>query len=156
MKLSESEQIGLISFVVDFDEIADIDKFYQEMIKLQKENKTANSGGDQVGTIMKLFGGSFSPDFVKLFALKKRKLTRFKQPKEAKPEGVEEDENTAMMRMMMADAKYKSIYHLPGKVKKASHPDAKIDGKDVIVEVNFLDYVEGKATLENVIKFKKK
>lgn len=154
MNISESKEVGLISFVVNFEEIGDIDKFYKGMVKLQEDNNS--DANKQLGGIMKMFGGSFTKDFKQLYKLKKRKITRFKQPKEAAGEGAEADENMAMMKMMMTDAKYKSIYHLPGKVKKASHPDAKIDGKDVMIEVNLLDYMEGKITLENEIKFKKR
>ncbi len=153
MNMSESKGVGLMGFVIDFEDLSDIDMFYKRMSELQAMGE--NSGNKQLGGIMNLFGGTMGSNFKQLYKLKRRKLTRFKQPK-TPAEEVEEDENMAMMKMMMSGAKYKTIYHLPGKVKKASHPNAKINGKDVIVEVNLLDYQEGKVTLENEIKYKRK
>ncbi len=64
------------------------------------------------------------------------------------------DETMQMMKMMLADASHKIIYHLPGKVKKTNISNARIEGKDLFVESSLLETMDGKSDLSGWIKFK--
>lgn len=153
MNISESKNIAKIAFQLDFDKIEEIDYFNRELAKMGKNGK----GAGPMGGFADLFGASSQ-----LYKLKKRKLTRLKQPKKdfAKQlgEGGDAEQNMEMAKMMFAGAKYTTVLNLPGKVKKASHPKATIsaDGKTVTVSQDMIDYMEGRVNFENVIKFKKK
>lgn len=61
-----------------------------------------------------------------------------------------------MVRAMMGDMTYTTIYHFPGKVKNFSNKDAKLDsdGKTLRLQVNMLDR-EKVSTLRNKVSYKK-
>ena len=66
------------------------------------------------------------------------------------------DDELGMAKMFFSAASYKTVYHFPGKVKKATMSGAEIDGKTVTINNSFLDLMEGKAKMEGEIKFKKR
>lgn len=61
-----------------------------------------------------------------------------------------------MIKAMMGDMTYNTIYHLPGKVTQFSNKDAKLDadGKTLRLSVNLLDRTKS-FTLENNISYQK-
>lgn len=61
-----------------------------------------------------------------------------------------------MVRAMMGDMTYTTIYHLPGKVKNISNKDAVIsaDGKTVTLKVNMMDRQKA-MSLRNKVSYKK-
>ncbi|GAB4414945.1 MAG: hypothetical protein OHK0039_23160 [Bacteroidia bacterium] len=68
----------------------------------------------------------------------------------------EQQEAMQMARMMMADANYKIIYHMPGKVRKMTNESATLtDGKKtVVLDAGFLDILDGKVLMGNKVVFK--
>ena len=72
--------------------------------------------------------------------------------------GEENEQAIEMAKMMLGDASYKMIYHMPGKVKKISNDQAELseDKKTVTLSVPLIELMEGEANLGNKIKFKKK
>ncbi len=145
--MSESKEVMKTNFVLDFKEIAEVDEFLQKLDKLQTQDNPMAGGG---GLLPTSGGGQ-----MKLFNLVKRNLTRNNVSKEDASAAMG-DEEMGMMRMMLADATYKVIYHLPGKVKKTTMEGALIDGKTVTVEFPAMEAIEGKAKLEGDIKFKRR
>ena len=60
-----------------------------------------------------------------------------------------------LIRSMMGDMTYTTIYHLPGPVKKFTNPEAKLDadGKTIRLRMNLLDR-SGGSSLRNSITYK--
>lgn len=141
--ISESQELMKTKFVINFDKISEIEEFLNNMDKLQgSDNPLAGAGGA---------GGLFpGGGKTKLFNLSKKTLTRLPTPKENQLQ----DEELGMMKMMLADATYTTIYHLPGTVKKTTIQDAVLEGKKVTVEYSMMDVLENKAELQGMIKFK--
>ena len=61
----------------------------------------------------------------------------------------------SMMKSMMGDMKYTTIYHLPGKIKDYTNKNAKLleDGKTITIEINLTES-DKVQTLQNDIKYK--
>lgn len=151
--ISESKKVGEISFVLEFDDMSDVDYFTKNMSKLLESDETA-------GMITSLgIGGSMTSSPL---SLKKswfsNTLTRKKQESNSEMADMMEEEGGEMVKMMLSGAEYITIYNLPGKVKDVSNDDAKIsnDGKTVTIKAELLDQMEGEADLSTSIKFKKK
>lgn len=145
--ISESQEVMKTKFVINFDKLSDIEAFLNNMDKLQgADNPLAGAGGA---------GGLFpsSNGATKLFNLRKRTLTRFPTPENQETLS---EEDMGMMKMMMADATYTTIYNLPGVVKKTTMKDAIVDGNKVTLEYSMMDALENKVDLEGMIKFKKR
>ncbi len=64
-------------------------------------------------------------------------------------------EDLAFLRMLIGD-RYKLIVHAPGKIKKVSRDEAKVDGKTVMLEVDMIEELKNiDSRKEFVIKYKK-
>lgn len=141
MTMSESKKQMLIRLEYDFAKVADIQKMNEVLAKVGADQQLG--GGMPGGELMSGNAANFS--------WKKGLLKRL--PVEMK-KTAEMDENMEMMKMFLGTASYKTIYHLPGKVKKATMPNAVIDGSTVTVENKMLDMIDGKVKLDGDIKFK--
>lgn len=147
MRTVMSEQKGEMTTTIafDFSDVSQINYFYANLNELSQEGSAMN--GDLMGDSGLLAEGS-------LFELSGRSLTRSSAAATEKPE--QPDEELAMMKMFFTSARYQTIYHLPGHIKKASIPGATIDGKTVTLSAPLLDLMENKASLNGTIKFKKR
>lgn len=139
--ISESKKKMVTSIELDFDEVSDIDYFYKNMEKLGDQNQGAGGALSP--------GSGFMPSGA-LFTYGKKKLSRLPAPKPS----AEQNEEMEMVKMFLGEATYKTIYHLPGKVKKATMANAEIDGQTVVVTTSYLDLIDGKAKLAGEIRFK--
>lgn len=146
MKGSEKEEVLKMAINVNFDSFEDMNKIGEVMKKMNEKSEGGSPAAGFMG------GGQFS-DFSDMFSMKKKKLfsrSAAKQPLD----GLIEDDMKDMMAMMLAGASYKTIYYMPGKVKKSTIPGAEIDGKTVTVEHPMLDIVNQKVKIDGDIKFK--
>lgn len=135
--MSESQEKIMISMSFDFKSMDDINYFYENMEKVSEKNE---------------MGGGFLPMSNKgLFSLKKRELVRSPVKTDTKEM---QDENIEMAKMFFASGTYKTIYHLPGKPKKSTIPNAVFEGNTVTVSTSLLEVIDGKAKLDGSIKFK--
>ncbi|MFN7115787.1 MAG: hypothetical protein ACK4TA_03255 [Saprospiraceae bacterium] len=141
MTMSESKKQMLIRIEYDFKKIDDINKMNKVLAKVGADQQL---GGGMPG------GGLMSGEAAN-FSWKKGLLKRL--PVEIKAPA-EMDENMEMMKMFLGSANYKTIYHLPGKAKKVTIPNATVDGNTVTVENGMLEVMDGKAKLDGEIKFK--
>ena len=146
MKISESDNIFQMSFAMDFTKPSDIDEYIKNSEELNEVLKVTGDNSAQIINLGQSFKGT------QLFEFKKRTVKRFKQRTLVE----QSEENEMLAKKMEMGATYKTIYTMPCKIKKASHPKAIIEGKTVTVEVPLMDYTDGKISLENKIKFKKK
>ena len=150
LRMSESEQIGKITIAFPFNDFDELNEFNKTFAKMSEE-------GDQ-GGMSGLMGGSTGfTGSESLWDLSGRTLTR--QVISADPDELVEqmggEEMMDMVKMMMSEATFTSTYHLPGRVKKCSIPNAEVDGKNVSVSYNFLDVFEEVPETGGTIKFKK-
>ena len=158
---SEEKELLKIGFVLDFENADDIDYFLKNIDKMfdnmdtGTENPMAAMGGGGGGG---MFGGmlpdSGGKDY-RLFDIGKKVLKRKKAPAPGDmPQEMEE--GMAMMKMFLAGAEYKTVYHFPGSIKSATNADAKIDGKTLTIKTDLLKVMEGEADLSTEVKFKKR
>ncbi len=141
LSMSEKKSEMLIKLQLDFKNVTDINKMSEVMSKIGADQQV--SGGMPGGNLMTGNNASFS--------FKKGLLSRLPVKMS---DAVKADENMEMMKMFLGDADYKTIYHLPGKVKKADIPGAVIEGNTVTVTNSLLDMMDGKAKIDGAIKFK--
>lgn len=78
--------------------------------------------------------------------------------KELNKAGSEHDSSgmdLSMIKTMMGDMKYTTIYHMPGKIKDYTNKNAKLseDGKTITIEIDLMDS-EKVQSIRNDIKFK--
>jgi hypothetical protein len=146
-EISESKELMRMTFSINFDKVKEIDYFLADLDKMQGDG----------GAMPNLGGGGLFPGGNTeqgLFKLAKRKLTRTNPPKV--DDAAMEDEEMQMMKMFFAEAKYTTIYNLPGKVKKTTIANAEVDGKKITVVTPLMDILEGKAMMGGDISYKRK
>lgn len=143
--MSASKEKMVMTFNLDFKNPDEISYLMQNISKLNTSND--NGMASMLGQ-SGLLPASGANDKIEW---QKKCLTR--TVSQSKDNQIDE-QTLSMMKMMFMDAKYKTIYHMPGKVKKAGNPNAKIEGQDVSIEVPMMDKVEGKAVLGVDIRYK--
>lgn len=139
--MSETQGKFFTSINLDFASAADITYLYENIGKIGESNSQLGGLAGEGGLLPTNVG----------YILTKNLLTR-KTPKPA--EKATEGEEMEMMKMFLGSASFRTIYHLPGNVKKVTIPNAKIEGKTVTVEAAMLDIMDGKASMDGTIKFK--
>ena len=137
VNISEKDQLVKMTLHLDFDELTDIDYFYDNLSNLEIQNGLSQN--------------PFWPTS-NSFELKKNKFSRLIT---LSAQNDLSGEELAFAKTFFADASYKCIYHLPGKVKKTTIPGATTDARTVVTTIPLLDLLNGTANLEGVIKFKK-
>jgi hypothetical protein len=145
-EISDSKELMRMTFSIDFDKVKEIDYFLADLDKMQGDG----------GSMPNMGSGLFptgSPD-QNLFKLAKRKLIRANPPKS--DDLAMEDEEMQMLKMFFAEAKYTTIYHLPGKIKKTTIPNAVVEGKKLTLVTPLMDILEGKANMGGDISYKRK
>jgi len=151
MTMSESKGEMFITIEMPYKHIDDLAKIGETMQKIQPQGGEEAAGGPFGG--MGAFGGMTSSE--KQFEVKKKSLIRL--PVTAQSQMMKEmfgEEQMEMAKMLFGSATYKTVYHLPGKVKKAKIAGAVVDGNTVTVSNGFIDILEGKAKFDGEIKFK--
>lgn len=154
MRMHMSESKGEMTIVLDmpFKNIDDLAKIGEIMQKIKPQE--GDESADPLGGAGML-GGMTSTQ--KQFEVSKNTFTRL--PVAAQMDMMKQmfggdGEEMEMVKMLFGSATYKTVYHMPGKVKKAKIDGAKIEGNTVTVSNTFLDIMEGKAKLDGQIKFK--
>jgi len=167
MNVNPDENLFQIDFNLDFEDMDDIDYFFKNFDKI-----AAMMGGDEESNELDMLGmgGGMGADtplggilggdgFTRYFDMTKRTLIR-RDASQGETDMTEEvgAEEMQMMEMMFGEAKYKTIYHMPGKVKKMTNNEATLsaDKKTVVLEGNLIDYMKGDFNVANIIKFGKK
>lgn len=144
-RVKSDEEAGemFVTFTLDFNELNEIAYFFENMEKVMP----SDGDGDMFGP------GGIAPASL-AYTLKKRTLTR-NSTYEAADDTMDE-ETANMMKMFFAGATYKTIYHLPGRVKSADFTEAEVDKKKVTVTVPLVELMEGDPQLDGSIKFRRR
>lgn len=138
MKMSETQSLFTTTMVLSFDKVSEINDFYNAMSEMGDE------GGAGLTGMLPMNG---------LFKLSGKTLIRKKMS--VGDAAAMDDENLEMMKMMMTDATYKTIYEFPKKVKGFTVADAeKVDKKTITATYSLLDIMEGKVDMSGKINFK--
>jgi hypothetical protein len=149
MRMSEKEKTGMIVFSFPFNNMDELNGFQEAFSRIQEDGGSEGMGG--------FLGSSGMLDGSKTnWSLSGRTLNREVDVSDA-AEQLEamDDETMDMMKMFLADATFTTTYHLPGKVKKCTIPDAKVNGKTVTLSYSILDAMEDQPNTGGTIKFKK-
>ncbi|MCB9276218.1 MAG: hypothetical protein H6564_19405 [Lewinellaceae bacterium] len=141
MTMSDSLEQFVVNMSFPFDEVGQIEQFFKELDE---------QGGSEAGA-MAGSASMFMP--AGLFEFSKKKLLRKKAGEGAQNELLAGEEGE-FLKMFMASGTYKTVYHLPGKVKKTTIEGAQVSGNTVTVDRKLLDLMEGKATVDGEIRFK--
>lgn len=142
---NEKKGVLKMGLTVNFNSLDEMESISKVMKKVSDEQE-AGAGANP------MFGGGQFSNFGNLFSMKKKKLFA----REAAPplEGLLDDETKGMMSMLLGASTYRTVYNMPGKVKKTTIPNAEVDGKVVTVENPMLDILDQKVKLDGEIKFK--
>ncbi|MEM1218121.1 MAG: hypothetical protein AAGH79_04385 [Bacteroidota bacterium] len=141
IKMNKANKELIFALNLDFEDIADIAYFNENM------GKIAGEGLEGMAGLGGLAGGANM-----LFTKKGKTITR-ESPGET-PDIPMEGQEMEMLKMFLASATYKSVYHFPKKVKKTTMQGAFIDGNTLTLERSFLDVLEGNGKLDGTIKYK--
>ena len=143
----------LLSFEIkaDFEQLSDIDDFYEEFGKIQRVPTNFDSNTDSGIELTSSIGRPLQFAQGVLFEWNKKSFTR--HPVKRWEDQIDLDQ-LQFLKQFMPNATYKTVYHLPGKVKKSSIPNGKISDNVLTAEYPLLDIYEGEVQLEGEIRFK--
>lgn len=143
IQMSDDQDKMVMQFGLDFENVDEIAYFLQNIDKLMGDPMEGNPMG----------GGLLpSSDATEMFMQKGKKLTRLGSI--ALGGDAMSEEDMGMFSMFMESATFRTIYHLPGKVKKTNIPNAVIDGNTLMIETPMLDIMKGEAEQKGWVKFK--
>jgi translation elongation factor P/translation initiation factor 5A len=143
IQMSDEQDKMVMQFGLDFENVGEIAYFLQNIDKLMGDSMEGNP-----------MGGGLLPSFNEagMFMQKGKKLTRLASLSLGGEEISEDD--MGMLSMFMESAIFRTVYHLPGKVKKTNIPNAVIDGNTLMIESSMLDLMKGEAEQKGWVKFK--
>lgn len=141
MTMSESQKKMVTTIELPFKQLSDITYFFENIDQL--------GAGENMGAGGMLGGGMLGA--TASYQLSGKNFTRSQS---ASALSDQNDDDMQMLKMFLSSATYKTIYHMPGKVRKTTIPNADIDNNTVTVETGYLDMLDGKAKLDGQIKFK--
>lgn len=151
MVMSEEKSKFYIETKIPFSSFEEYERINSVLAKMKKDE---NADGEDANPLGGMLGGANPMGDKPRFKLERRKLVRLPDTGDAFKDI--DDETMSYMEMLFGEAKFKTIYHLPGRVKKTTIPNAVVDGKTVTVENSFLDLVKQKAKLDGYIKYKRR
>lgn len=151
--LNQDKGIMTMTMSLDFKDVSDIEYFQSNMSKLTQND----DGGDAMGGMGGMLSGmSGASDFF----FKKRTFKRAAPKKNAeKAELTDEmEQQMEMMKMMLSDAKYKTIYTFPRRIKSTNFKGALLseDEKTLTVETGLLDLMDNAKALDGEVKLKRR
>ncbi len=142
MTMSEAKEQFFIKIDMPFSNVSQLADISKAMEKVNMGNQL--SGG--------MLGGGMMSGAQAIFSLSKKSLRR--APTKQAPTTAEDEASIDMLRLFMGEAEYRTVYHLPSKVKKVTIPKARTDGNVVTVTNSMLDVMDGKVKLDGEIRFK--
>ena len=143
-RLSVDQNILAFDIKMDFERLEDIDYFYKDFTKIQAISDSPEAVGMNTLEPLKLMEG-------RLFELEKNTLIR--NPMKLGSEQIDQDQ-MQFLKQFIPNATYKTIYHLPGKVKKNTIKNSMVSDHLLTAEYPLLDIYEGETQLNGEIRFK--
>jgi hypothetical protein len=141
MVVNEEKGKMFINFGFDYNNVEDIASFF----------KSFSESGDA----QQMFAGFDQIVSGSTFVFKKKSLKRLPSSNNGDSLAANfNEEDLAMTKMFVANAKLKTSYHFPGRVKKSSIPNSVIENNKVSVDISLMDLMEGNAKMDGEIKFR--
>jgi len=150
MVMSEEKGTFYIKTEIPFSSFEE----YRQINNVLAKLKTDDTDKSEDNLLAEMLGGANPMGDKPRFKLEKRKLIRLPVDNSAIDQA--DDEMMSYMEMLLGEASYKTIYHLPGRVKKTTIPNAVVDGKTVTVENKFIDLIKQNAKIDGYIKYKRR
>ncbi len=166
MDISKKKEKMIITVGYPFDDFAQMQEINTVLQRMKAEGEAAKLRGEEDKNPFGMLGGfSDMGGTESTFVFNKKTLERKAiKSEEVADDMVEEDgdmeeENMEeamkeMMKQMFGDVTFRTIYTMPGKVKKTTFKNAVVKGKTVTVEYNMMDMMDEKADMDGMIKFK--
>lgn len=155
IKMDSEEGILVSELKFPFETADDITYFYENIGKLSGDG---NADLGVAAGFLKGLGGDGNAENANVFGMKKRNFTRKSGAMNLGDLDEETKGQLDMVKMFMSNATYKTVYSFATKVKSASNEEAKIsaDGKTVTTTIPLVDMLEGKGSINNEIKLKRR
>ncbi|NOT73769.1 MAG: hypothetical protein HOP08_02490 [Cyclobacteriaceae bacterium] len=137
MRMVVNEETGVMKFTLEFPfkDLSEISLLQEDLQRYGKRKAGQKITG--------FFG--YVPHLVK----EKRSMERT-----SVISNVGENPDYDFVKNALSRARIKTIYHLPGKVKSTTIPDAVIQGDQCELEVSFNDFITGKKSIDGKVVFK--
>ncbi|MCB0636102.1 MAG: hypothetical protein KDC54_05770, partial [Lewinella sp.] len=157
LQISGKDQRIAVTTIQAFEEPDELQSLLQgimNMAPLMNEDDAAESpfplGGEDAEMVQQLFGGQTRYELVDDQTLR---ITR--QPMDFSDLDGEAAQGMAMIRMFAGDDDYRLVIHLPGRVRRISHPDAeKLDRQTVVLDIPADDLFDPEKALDFTITFR--
>ena len=140
------EEAFFVKINFDFKKVDEIAYLSANLSKVMNATKANPLAGEEAGQ----GGPSGFLDEGLGYMLKGKELVR----KTADKVNEEPGEDLEMLKTFLGGAEYKMNFELPGKVKKVTIPNARVDGKKVTVVTPFLEILEKKTKMDGSISYK--
>ncbi len=158
MIMNKDEKQMVFTMQYPFDNFEQFNRINDLWSRLQAEQDAAKALGDSTSSQnpLGMLGG--------LDGLANSRSTYFLRKKTLGREVVKDDrddededldaETMEMVKAFFEDVEFKTVYHLPGKVKKSTFKNADVDGKTLTVTYSFVDLMEGNSDIGGTVTFK--
>ncbi len=143
---NSAKESFFVKINLDFKDVSEIGYLSANLNKVMDATMSNPLAGDQPSQ----GGPSGLIDEGLSYVLNGKELVRTSKP----PNEDVSNEDLDMLKNFMGDAEYRMNFELPGKVRKVTLPNAKVEGKKVVVVVPFLQMMEKKTDLGGSIRFK--
>jgi len=136
-------------------ELNDVFGMFQKASEIAMENNKKLSGGNRGSTLKDRSGPT--PNSKVTYLYNKKMFKRSTEIENYDAFKKEIDSAMAMVKGMLANSKYTLKYHFPNRIKSSSVEDAMFsgDGKTIIIERNFVDYMADPKIFDFEVKFEK-
>lgn len=143
LQLKGDEEAGvlLVTLHFPFANVEEINQFQQDIHRYGKGGVSKEMPSDFFG---------YQTTFNKTKKSIQRETT-FSEPEEVKDEHKLAE---SMSKMMLATARVKTIYHLPGKIKRTTIPGASVKGNQCELELSYPDFINRKKSMDGIIVYK--
>ncbi len=139
---NEKKKKLMVTVTLPFSDLSEITYLMKNLNKATQSMNKEGGGSGTSGLTGVMNGIPVS------YSLKGKTLERVSEKMKE-----EDDEQMSMMKMFLADAKYKVVYHFPGKVKSTSVKGASMDGNTITKEAKLLDLMEGERPFDGTVRF---
>lgn len=148
MRIYNNVQEGsfLVKINFNFKRVEEIAYLSANINKVMQATKANPVIGDEPGR----GGPSGLLDEGLVYVLKGKELIRKTGSKTAETP----DEDMQMLKSIMGGAEYRLNIEMPGRIKQVSIPNARVDGRKLMVTTPFLDIMQKKATMDGSITYK--
>ena len=157
MIMNKDDKQMVFTMQYPFDNFQQFNQINDLWSRLQAEQEAAKAMGDSTSSqnpLGMLGGLDGLANSRSTYFLRKKTLGREVMKGEKEEDEEMDAETMEMVKAFFEDVDFKTVYHLPGKVKKTTFKNAEVDGKTLTVTYSFVDLMEGKSDIGGTVTFK--